>query len=340
MPKACTSASSTSTSTRSARTKDDVYADIRARLAVLPVSINIGQPIAHRLDHMLSGVRAQIALKIYGDDLDTLRRLAETLRERLAGVPGLVDLQVEKQVLIPQVRIHLDYERAALYGMTPAAVSQALEALSNGRRVSQIVEGNRRFDVVMRLADQDRSTTGLGDLLIATPSGHVPLRLLAEVEEGDGPNQIQRENAQRRIAVFGNGDGRRDMAAIIADIRRVVAETQLAAGLHHAARRHVPGAGRSRAADRPAVAALARAGLHRALQPLQFDRAGADHHGEHPARPDRQRDRALDRRPAAVGRVDDRLHHAGRHLGAQRHPEDLATTSTSCCTKASSSAAR
>jgi HME family heavy-metal exporter len=210
---------------RSARPKEAVYADIRSRLSVLPVSINIGQPIAHRLDHMLSGVRAQIALKIYGEDLDTLRRLAESLRERLAGISGLVDLQVEKQVLIPQVRIHLDYERAALYGMTPAAVNQALEAMSNGRRVSQIVEGNRRFDVVMRLADQDRSTTGLGDLLIATPSGHVPLRMLAEVEESDGPNQIQRENAQRRIAVFGNGDGNRDMAAIIADIRRVVAET-------------------------------------------------------------------------------------------------------------------
>jgi HME family heavy-metal exporter len=210
---------------RSERSKEDVYADIRTRLSALPVAINIGQPIAHRLDHMLSGVRAQIALKTYGEDLDTLRRLAESLRERLGTVAGLVDLQVEKQVLIPQVRVHLDYERAALYGMTPAAVSQALEAMANGRRVSQIVEGNRRFDVVMRLADQDRSTTGLGDLLIATPSGHVPLRLLAEVEEGDGPNQIQRENAQRRIAVFGNGDGKRDMAAIIADIRRVVAET-------------------------------------------------------------------------------------------------------------------
>ncbi len=209
---------------RSARPKEAVYAEIRARLSVLPLSINIGQPIAHRLDHMLSGVRAQIALKIYGEDLDTLRRLAETLRVRLAGVAGLVDLQVEKQVLIPQVRVRMDYERAALYGMTPAAIGQALEAMSNGRRVSQIVDGNRRFDVVMRLADQDRSTTGLGDLLIATPSGHVPLRFLAEIEEGDGPNQIQRENAQRRIAVFGNGDGKRDMAAIIADIRRIVAE--------------------------------------------------------------------------------------------------------------------
>jgi CzcA family heavy metal efflux pump len=215
---------------RSARSKEEVYAEIRARLSVLPVSINIGQPIAHRLDHMLSGVRAQIALKIYGEDLDTLRRLADTLRDRLAGIGGLVDLQVEKQVLIPQVRIQMDYERAALYGMTPAGVSQALEAMSNGRRVSQIVEGNRRFDVVMRLADQDRSTTGLADLLVATPSGHVPLRLLAEVLEGDGPNQILRENAQRRIAVYGNGDGRRDMAAIVADIRRVVAQANLPQG--------------------------------------------------------------------------------------------------------------
>jgi HME family heavy-metal exporter len=211
---------------RSSRSKQDILADIRATLSALPVAVNIGQPISHRLDHMLSGVRAQIALKIYGEDLETLRRLAETTRDRLSAVPGLVDLQIEKQVLIPQLRIRIDYERAAHYGMTPAAVTNALEALSNGRRVSQIVEGNRRFDVVMRLSDQDRSTTGLGDLLIATPLGHVPLRSLAEVTETDGPNQIARETAQRRIAVYGNGDGKRDMAAIIGDIRRILGETK------------------------------------------------------------------------------------------------------------------
>jgi HME family heavy-metal exporter len=179
---------------------------------------------------MLSGVRAQIALKVYGEDLDIIRSLAETLQERLGTVPGLVDLQVEKLVRIPQLRIDVDYERAALYGLTPAAVTQALETLSNGRTVSQIVEGNRRYDVVMRLSDQDRSTTGLEDLLIATPTGHVPLRMIARVEETDGPNQIQRENGQRRIAVYGNGDGQRDMTAIIADIRRIVAETPLPQG--------------------------------------------------------------------------------------------------------------
>jgi HME family heavy-metal exporter len=179
---------------------------------------------------MQSGIRAQIVLKIFGEDLETLRRLAETARQQLAAVPGIVDLQVEKQVLIPQLRIQVDYQRAALYGLTPAAVTQALDALSNGRKVSQIVDGNRRFDVVMRLSDQDRSTTGLRDLLIATPTGHVPLGLFAEVAETDGPNQIQREGTQRRIVVFGNGDGRRDMAAIAADIRRVLADLKLPQG--------------------------------------------------------------------------------------------------------------
>ncbi|HEV2565305.1 MAG TPA: efflux RND transporter permease subunit [Microvirga sp.] len=211
---------------RSERSKEEVMGDIRARLAVLPATLNVGQPISHRLDHMLSGVRAEIALKIYGEDIDTLRTLAEGLRERLSSVEGLVDLQVEKQVRIPQLRIDVDYERAALYGLTPATVTQGLETMSNGRTVSQIVEGNRRFDVVMRLSDQDRSTTGLGDLLIATPTGHVPLRMIASVVETDGPNQVLRENGQRRIAVLGNTDGRRDMAAIIAAIRRITAETQ------------------------------------------------------------------------------------------------------------------
>lgn len=211
---------------RSDRSKEEVMADIRSRLAVLPASLNVGQPISHRLDHMLSGVRAEIALKIYGDDLDRLRTLADGLRDRLSGIPGLVDLQVEKQVRIPQLRVDVDHERAALYGLTPAAVTEALETMSNGRTVSQIVEGNRRFDVVMRLSDQDRSTTGLEDLLIATPSGHVPLSMIATVRETDGPNQILRENGQRRIAVLGNTDGERDMAAIVADIRAAIAATE------------------------------------------------------------------------------------------------------------------
>ncbi len=215
---------------RSSRGKEEVYAAIRAKLAVLPVSVSIGQPIAHRIDHMLSGVQAQVVLKIFGEDLNSLRSLAESTRSRLQSVAGLVDLKVEKQVLIPQLKVTPDYERAALYGITPAALTEALEALSNGRVLSQIVEGNRRFDVVMRISDENRSTTGLQDLLVSTPQGFVPLRLLAKVEEGDGPNEVMRENGQRRIVVQANGDGRRDMAAIVADLRRIIAETPLPPG--------------------------------------------------------------------------------------------------------------
>ncbi|TIS95177.1 MAG: efflux RND transporter permease subunit, partial [Mesorhizobium sp.] len=215
---------------RSARSKEEVMADIRQRLAVLPATLNVGQPISHRLDHMLSGVRAEVALKIYGDDIDTLRSTAEMLREKLSGVQGLVDLQVEKQVRIPQLRVDVDHERAALYGLTPASITEALESMSNGRTVSQIVEGNRRFDVVMRLSDVDRSTAGLADLLIFTPAGIVPLRMVADVVETDGPNQILRENGQRRIAVLGNSDSERDMAAIVADIRSILSETMLPQG--------------------------------------------------------------------------------------------------------------
>jgi HME family heavy-metal exporter len=215
---------------RSSRAKEEVYAHIRARLAVLPASVAIGQPIAHRLDHMLSGVQAQIVLKVFGEDLDTLRTSAEGLRGRLQNVPGLVDLRIEKQVLIPQLKVTPNYERIALYGITPAALTEALEGLSNGRVVSQIVEGNRRFDVVMRISDDNRSTVGLQNLLVSTPKGYVPLRLLAKVEEGEGPNQIQRENGQRRMAVLANGDGQRDMAAIVADIRRILDEAKLPTG--------------------------------------------------------------------------------------------------------------
>lgn len=214
----------------SKRQKTEIYADVREVLSGLPASVAIGQPISHRLDHLQSGVRAQIVLKIYGQDIDTLRQLAEASRERLSTIVGLVDLQVEKQVLIPQVRIQVDHARAALYGVTPAAVTQALDTLSNGRRVSQIVDGNRRFDVVIRLSDQNRSTTGLRDLLIPTSSGFVPLSALAEIVETDGPNQIQREGTQRRIVVYGNGDGRRDMAEIAADIRRALSELNFPQG--------------------------------------------------------------------------------------------------------------
>lgn len=207
------------------RSKDEIIADIRSRLSVLPVATNVGQPISHRLDHMLSGVRAQIALKIFGEDLDSIRGFAEEFRGKLAEIPGIVDLQVEKQVRIPHLEVIVDYRRAALYGIQPAAVTEQLERLSNGTIVSRIVDGNKRFDVVLRLEDDIRSTKGLSDLLIETPAGWIPVSQIAEVRETDGPNQILRENGKRRVVVLANTDGEADMATVIAQIREVIASS-------------------------------------------------------------------------------------------------------------------
>jgi len=213
----------------SARSRGNVIQEIRDRLAVLPAVSNVGQPISHRLDHLLSGVRAQIALKVYGDDLDTLRGLARDLRERLAHVAGLTDLQIEKQVLIPQIKVRLDYEAAARYGATPGTLLSALEHFVTGERMTQIIEGGRRFDLVVRLPDAARGPQGLQNLLIETPMGRVPLGQLASIEEGEGPNQISRENARRRIVLSANTDGR-DMSGIVADIRATLAAAPLPEG--------------------------------------------------------------------------------------------------------------
>jgi heavy-metal exporter, HME family len=215
----------------SARSRAEVLGDLRDRLAVLPGSVSIGQPISHRLEHMLSGVQAQIALKVFGDDLDTLRALAETIRARLAtSVPGLVDLQLERQVRVPQLRIAIDHERASLYGVSTAAILEKMQALTGGIVVSQILEGSRRYDLVMRLADADRTTDSLANALIETPGGRVPLRMLARVEDADGPNQVLREGARRRIVVQANTDGKVDMAQAVAGIRAELARIELPPG--------------------------------------------------------------------------------------------------------------
>jgi HME family heavy-metal exporter len=221
----------------SARSREAIIADLRQRLATLPAASNVGQPISHRLDHLLSGVRAQIALKVYGDDLDTLRGLAGDLRERLARIPGVTDLQIEKQVLIPQVKIRVDYELAARYGVAPGNLLRALQQMIEGERITQIVEGgdagSRRFDLLVRLPESARGPQALADLLIETPGGHVPLSKIATVEEGDGPNQVNRENSRRRIVLSANTDNSadgRDMSKVIAAIRRELAAKPLPEG--------------------------------------------------------------------------------------------------------------
>lgn len=214
---------------RSKRDRETIMADIRARLAVLPGSVAIGQPISHRLDHLLSGVRAQIALKIFGDDLDTLRGVAQQLHRRLAAVPGLVDLAVERQVLIPQIVVQIDHRRAAQAGLPPGEAVRMLQALTDGAHGAQIVDGVRRYELVLRLPDAKRSPQDLARTMIDTPAGRLPLSAIATVEERDGPNQISRENGRRRILVYANTDGS-DMAGIVDNIRAAIAATPLPAG--------------------------------------------------------------------------------------------------------------
>jgi CzcA family heavy metal efflux pump len=214
---------------RSNRDREAITSDIRGRLSVLPAAVAIGQPISHRLDHLLSGVRAQVALKIYGDDLDTLRGIAEQMRQNLSNVPGLVDLTVERQVLIPQIVVRLDQRRAAQAGLAPGEAIRLLKTLTDGAHGAQIVDGARRYELVLRLPDAKRAPQDLARTIIDTPSGRIPVSAIATVEETDGPNQISRESSRRRIVIYANTDGR-DMSKVTADIRAVIAKASLPSG--------------------------------------------------------------------------------------------------------------
>jgi HME family heavy-metal exporter len=211
------------------RPLDDIKADIRARLINLPAAIEIGQPISHRIDHMLSGVRSQIAIKIYGDDLDTLRAQADLLRGKLAGIPGLADLQIEKQVLAPQIKVRIDYAAAAQYGVPTPQILAMLQGLVEGEKSAQIVEGGRRFALVMRLPESARTVEGLGRIQFSTPSGSVPLSRIATIEDSDGPNQISRDDGKRRIVLSANAQGRA-LSEVVTDIRAAVGSTKLPEG--------------------------------------------------------------------------------------------------------------
>ena len=206
------------------RPRAEVIAEIRARLAQLPgVGASIGQPISHRLDHLLSGVRAQIAVKVFGPDLATLRAQAASIEAAMAKVPGIVDLQIEKQVLIPQVRVRVDRERAAKYGVRPGELTALLQSALAGEVVGQILDGQRSFDVVVRYDDASRgSIEGIRRALIETPAGaKVPLSALAEVIEDRGPNQILHDDGARRIVVSANVADR-DLGSTVTEVRRAV----------------------------------------------------------------------------------------------------------------------
>ena len=211
------------------RSMDEISADIRARLINLPAAIAIGQPISHRIDHMLSGVRSQIAIKIFGDDLDTLRGQADALRGRLAGIPGIADLEIEKQVLAPQIKVSVNYATAAQYGVPTPQILATLQSLVEGEKVTQVVEGGRRFALVVRLPESSRSLQGLGQILLETPGGPIPLSKIATIEDGDGPNQISRDDGKRRIVISANAQGRA-LSEIVEDIRKVVGDSKLPEG--------------------------------------------------------------------------------------------------------------
>jgi len=205
----------------SARSKPELLAALRAALAQVPgATIAIGQPLSHRIDHMLSGTRAAIALKIYGDELDTLRALAERVKTAAERTAGTVDVAIEQQNDIPELRIRPDREAIARYGLTTGQVAAAVERALAGETVGAILEGSRSLDLVVRFEDAVRADL---DAIAATPidtstGTRVPLRLLASMTRESGPNTISREGVQRKVVVQANVAGR-DLASVVAELK-------------------------------------------------------------------------------------------------------------------------
>jgi CzcA family heavy metal efflux pump len=208
------------------RSRDELLAELRRQFSSLPgTNVTIGQPISHRIDHMLSGTRANIAVKVFGDDLRTLRRLGESVRNVIRDVPGVADLSLEQQMDVPFVRFVLNRSAIARYGLRPADVAEAIETSFAGATVGRIFDRGTAFDLVVKFdpvtaADFDR----VADLPIATPGGAVvPVRLLADVRREEGPNMVLRENVQRRIVISCNVAGR-DLGSVVADIQKAVGQ--------------------------------------------------------------------------------------------------------------------
>lgn len=206
------------------RTKDEFLEALRSDLTQVPgVNITIGQPISHRIDHMLSGTRASVAVKIFGDDLYRLRTVAEKSRQAMSNVKGVVDLSVEQQMDIPTLKVHFDRTAIAHYGLQIQEVSHALEAALQGVTVTRILEGRNAFDLVVRVSDEEGwNLETISDYPVDTPRGaKVPLKLLAQVVRDTGPNTISRENVERKIVVQCNVSGV-DVATVVNECRKLV----------------------------------------------------------------------------------------------------------------------
>ncbi|MBI5215488.1 MAG: efflux RND transporter permease subunit [Ignavibacteriae bacterium] len=206
------------------RSKEQMLNELRKSLTVVPgTNITIGQPLGHRIDHMLSGTRANIAVKIFGSDLQRLRLLAETVRKQMETVEGVADLAVEQQMDVPQIRIKANRLAMAKYGMTVADFSEAIDVAFNGEVVSQVLEGQKSFDLLVRYNDNHRgSIEKIKQALFDTPSGKkIPIQELATITSEKGANSISRENVQRKIVVQANVAGR-DLRSVIEDIQKLV----------------------------------------------------------------------------------------------------------------------
>lgn len=215
------------------RERSIVLQEIRERIEKTgDVYVNLGQPISHRLDHLLSGVRAQIAVKVFGPDLAELRRLAGEIQESLKTVPGIVDLQSEPLVLIPQLKIAIDREASSQYGIRTGSLAEDLEVILNGEVVSHFLENQRSHDIFLRLDDASRATPDkIGETIVKfMPTGQsVSLNDIANVYQGTGPNMVNKEDMQRRIVISANTRGR-DLGSVVEEIQSKIAQVKLPEG--------------------------------------------------------------------------------------------------------------
>ncbi len=203
------------------RAQEAVIADLRDRISSIPgAAVNIGQPISHRLDHMMSGIRAQIAVKVFGPDLRELRTAAYDIQARMQEIEGIVDLQIEPQIEISQLQMRVKRDEASRYGLAPGDVAEVLETAFKGRIVSQVIEEDKYFGLVVWYdEDARRDPNVIEETILETPSGaKVALSQVAEILDTTGPNVLNREHVQRRVAVFCNVQGR-DLASVVRDIK-------------------------------------------------------------------------------------------------------------------------
>ena len=216
------------------RSKQEVMDDIRARLAAIPgIAVEVGAPVTHRIDAMLSGTRANIAIKVFGPDLGTLYSLGKKIEEAVKDIDGIADLNVERQVERPQLRVEPRREMLARYGVTLPQFARMVGVLLGGQVVSQVYEGEKSFDLTLKVADADRMTAAdIAAITVDANGAKVPLGTLANITSAMGPNTINRENVARKLVVSANVSGR-DLLGVVNDIReRIDAEVAMPEDYH------------------------------------------------------------------------------------------------------------